>query len=178
MIDNMRLLVNINIKSISNAITNSSSEVFLVKSKRPAEEIKELILAYSEMAYNSDGIIDTQVLSPKIKRIVDEDKLELSNAENERCSGMGGDIEVYDFSDASYEYKEFYHKDILETLKERGLTEDELNHYVLVDIDWARKKTIDFLFSNFKCINCEIIDDDKIYSIYEMLSYGNLKHTW
>ena len=53
---------------------------------------------------------------------------------------MGGEIEVYDFSDASYEYKEFYHKDILETLKERGLTEEELNHYVLVDIDWARKK--------------------------------------
>ena len=90
----MRLLVNINVKSISNAITNSSSEVFLVKSKRPAEEIKELILAYSEMAYNSDGIIDTHLLSPKIKRIVDEDKMELSNAENERRSGMGGEIEV------------------------------------------------------------------------------------
>lgn len=66
----MRLLVNINVKSISNAITNSSSEVFLVKSKRPAEEIKELILAYSEMAYNADGIIDTHLLSPKIKRIL------------------------------------------------------------------------------------------------------------
>mgnify|MGYP003533333339 FL=1 len=100
----------------------------MVKSKRPAEEIKELILAYSEMAYNADGIIDTHLLSPKIKRIVDEDKMELSNAENERRSGMGGEIEVYDFSDASYEYKEFYHKDILETLKERGLTEDEFNH--------------------------------------------------
>lgn len=174
----MRLLVNINVKSISNAITNSSSEVFLVKSKRPAEEIKELILAYSEMAYNADGIIDTHLLSPKIKRIVDEDKMELSNAENERRSGMGGEIEVYDFSDASYEYKEFYHKDILETLKERGLTEDELNHYVLVDIDWSRKKTIEFLFSNFECLNCEIIDDDKLYSIYEIISYGNLKHAW
>ena len=107
-----------------------------------------------------------------------EDKLELSNTENERCSGMGGEIEVYDFSDASYEYKGFCHKDISEALKERGLTEDELNHYVLVDIDWARRKTIDFLFSNFKCINCEIIDDDKIYSICEILSYGNLKHNW
>lgn len=30
MIDNMKLLVNINIKSISNAITNSSSEVFVM----------------------------------------------------------------------------------------------------------------------------------------------------
>ena len=69
----MRLLVNINVKSISDVITNSSSEVFLVKSKRPAEEIKELILAYSDMVFNAEGIIDTQVLSPKIKRIVDED---------------------------------------------------------------------------------------------------------
>ena len=174
----MRLLVNINVKSISNAITNSSSEVFLVKSKRPAEEIKELILAYSEMAYNADGIIDTHLLSPKIKRIVDEDKMELSNAENERCSGMGGDIEVYDFSDACRAYKEFYHTDISEELKERGLTEDELNHYVLVDIDWERNKTIEFLFSNFECFNCETIDDDKLYSIYEIISYGNLKHAW
>ena len=168
----MRLLVNINVKSISNEITNSSSEVFLVKSKRPAEEIKELILAYSEMAYNADGIIDTQVLSPKIKQIVDEDKLELSNVENERCSGMGGDIEVYDFSDACRAYKEFYHTDISEELKERGLTEDELNHYVLVDIDWERNKTIEFLFSNFECFNCEIIDDDKLYLIYETISYA------
>ena len=169
----MRLLVNINVKSISNAITNSSSEVFLVKSKRPAEEIKELILAYSEMAYNADGIIDTQVLSPKIKQIVDEDKLELSNVENERCSGMGGDIEVYDFSDACRAYKEFYHTDISEELKERGLTEDELNHYVLVDIDWSRKKTIEFLVSNFECCRCELMDDDdKLYPIYETISYA------
>ena len=101
----MRLLVNINVKSISNAITNSSSEVFLIKSKRPAEEIKELILACSEMIYNSDEIIDTKFLSPKIKRIVHEDKIELSNTKNDEDSGMGGGIEVYDFSDACRAYK-------------------------------------------------------------------------
>lgn len=169
----MRLLVNINVKSISNAITNSSSEVFLVKSKRPAEEIKELILAYSEMAYNADGIIDTQFLSPKIKQIVDEDKLELSNAENDKYSGMGGEINIYDFSDACRAYKEFYHKDISEELKKRGLTEEELNHYALVDIDWARNKTIEFLVSNFECCSCELMDNnDKLYPIYETISYA------
>lgn len=79
----------------------------MVKSKRPAEEIKELILAYSEMAYNADGIIDTQFLSPKIKQIVDEDKLELSNAENDKYSGMGGEINIYDFSDACLHIRNF-----------------------------------------------------------------------
>lgn len=169
----MRLLVNINVKSISNAITNSSSEVFLVKSKRPAEEIKELILACSEMIYNSDEIIDIKFLSPKIKRIVREDKIELSNTKNDEDSGMGGEINVYDFSDACRVYKEFYHKDISEELKKRGLTEEELNHYVLVDIDWARNKTIEFLVSNFECCRCELMDDDdKLYPIYETISYA------
>ena len=125
------------------------------------------------MAYNADCIIDTQVLSPKIKQIVDEDKLELSNDENDKYSGMGGEINIYDFSDACRAYKEFYHKDISEELKKRGLTEEELNHYVLVDIDWERNKTIEFLVSNFECCICELMDiNDKFYPIYETISYA------
>ena len=69
--------------------------------------------------------------------------------------------------------KGFCHKDISEELKKRGLTEEELNHYVLVDIDWARNKTIEFLVSNFECRNCEFIDNnDKLYPIYETISYA------
>ena len=80
---NMRLLVNINVKSVSNAITNSSSEVFLVKSERPAEDIKKLIIEYSNMAYSDDGVIDETKLSENSQKIVKEDKINLSNCEGQ-----------------------------------------------------------------------------------------------
>lgn len=175
---NMRLLVNINVKSVSNAITNSSSEVFLVKSERPAEDIKKLIIEYSNMAYSDDGVIDETKLSENSQKIVKEDKINLSNCEDEDGSGMGGDIEVTDFIDASCEYKKFYRKDITEELKKYGLTEEELNHYVLVDIDWARQKTIDFLTDNFETHNCEGALSERLNDIYDILSNAHLNNGW
>jgi len=169
----MRLLVNTNVKSVSNAITNSSSEVFLVKSERPSEDVKELILAFSKIAWEDDKIKDRK-FPRKLRNIITEDKLDLSTDEYEQSSGMGGDIDVTDFNDAACEYKKFYRKDIGEELKKKNLTEEELSHYVLVDIDWARRKTIQFIQNNFIAYNCDIQLTEKEENIYEIMGKAYL----
>lgn len=171
----MKLLVKI--ESISKEITNSSSEVFLVKSKRPAEDIKELISSYAKMAFD-DGKIEIDRLSEKSKDIVEEDKLVFDNDDEERSGGMGGYIDVVDYEDAHYQHKRRYYEDVGDDLKKYNISKDEIDHYVLVDIDNRREKTISFINDNFTSWNCEMLgnshteEDDKLYNIYSILSCG------
>lgn len=176
----MKFLIKIN--SISNAITNSSSEVFLIKTKRPSEEIKNLILDFGRVAAECDGDkrtckMEITMMPRHSREIIENNKFKFpSDNSYEGGSGMGMELDVYDYTDAKREYKKHYGKDLGEILKEKGISEEEINRYILIDIDRERGKTIDFIKNNFDYYIEETKkwdsneDCDKVYDILSWAS--------
>lgn len=174
----MKFLIKIN--SISNAITNSSSEVFLVKTKRTAKEIKKLILDFGKIAEQCDGDnhkgnMKLTMLSHRSQEIIKEDKLTFpTNSEYEGGSGMGMELDVYDYTDAKREYKKHYGKDLDITLKNKGITEVIISHYVFIDLDREREKTIKFIKDNFDYYSEETNRwNEECDNVYSILSWAS-----
>lgn len=127
----MKILVSI--QSVSDVITNSSSELFLIdRGNRVAEDINQLI------------------------QEVGSDNLESGE---DRCSGMGGELSIYtpetwqdyveEYEDVRSDPDEF----IKEEAEEWGVSEDAFRNCVIIDIDHAREGTIKFIEVNFKIIS-------------------------
>lgn len=174
---NMKFLIKIN--SISNAITNSSSEVFLVKTKRPSKEIKKLILDFGKIAKRCDGDnctgkMNLEDLSHCSQEIIKEDELTFpTNGEYEGGSGMGMELNVYDYEDAKREYEKHHGKDFGDILKEKGITE-EIDHYVFIDLDKERGKTISFIKDNFDYYQEETDRwNEECDNVYDILSWAS-----
>lgn len=103
------MLYRIKIQSTSDLITNSSSEVFVVKANGFSfEEIKELIESGAKAryeAYRKDW-------------------------------------------DPDYTVEEF--------AEDEGIDVDSLDQYAWIDIDWARRGTIRFIYDNFEVVESDV----------------------
>lgn len=126
----MKLLIRV--QSISDIITNSSSEVFVVTDhSTSAKTLKEILYKVGDEFYP-----------------------------NENCSGMGGELDICTFDD-NYEWwksnlpenkqnlasKEIYSLQFAQSL-------EELEKCLWVDIDWSRTSTIKWMIDNLDVLEC------------------------
>lgn len=142
-------MLKIKIQSSSDLITNSSSEVFIVKSNGISfNEIKELIEAGAEARYEAYNKEWETNCRKNWKQLEEEDL--------DGCSGMGGELDVWGWKEM-YNNRKEWNPDytIEEFASDEGLEVDNLDQYVWIDIDWARRGTINFIYDNF-----EVIDND------------------
>ena len=137
----MRKLI-IKIQSISDIITNSSSEVFVINnSSEPLHSIvKDIIKTGKKFYHNGD----------------------------ECGSGMGGDFEVYTWENAFKKYKHRHNysrnnPDYTPQMwaDEIGVPLDRLMSVIIVDIDWSRKATIDYIVKNYGAKEVDTLETDE-----------------
>lgn len=125
------------VQTVSDIITNSSSEVFIVRDSRPFKEVKKLIKSIAE-----------------------------SNQDKDESSGMGGHLEIYDWNDSYNEWLSWIPENKrsqgtpeMWALRYKEPLE-ELKMNVYIDIDWSKKETINWIIENLWVINvdapCEI----------------------
>lgn len=120
----------IQIQSISDIITNSSSEVFVINtSENLVESVVEEILRVGETHLESG---------------------------EDRCSGMGGELMVYTWENGFRKFKhtrEKYRHDSTFTperwAEEIGVPLQALKSTIVVDIDYSRQATINFIKTFF-----------------------------
>ena len=132
----MRKKFIIQIQSISDIITNSSSEVFVINT--------------------SENLVESTV--ENILR-VGESHLEFGD---DRCSGMGGELEVYTWKNGFRKFKhtrEKYRNDDTFTpekwAEEIGVPLQKLKSTIVIDIDHSRQATIEYLETFFNAISGE-----------------------
>ncbi len=135
-------MIVLKIQSFSDIITNSSSEIFTLKSDVSLDIVKSMILKKHESAPEAP-----------------EDYYKLSEEERNKydtCTGMGGILEIKDWNDMYSQDREYscvkskqhlYTPEIWSLQYKESL--DELKSMIWVDIDEGFKVTIDFIFENF-----------------------------
>lgn len=168
----------IKIKSISDVITNSSSEVFVLQNKSDiTEKVKKRILNYhsSHQWYHCDF---DNLPSDIIAMMGGEENLKKVDDMLNESSGMGGDIEVITWEDAYDAYFQTQPKDKISTpeqwAKDLNFNLDEAKRIIIVDLDWASKATIRMLKEKFNVIvEGEDSYDNKWYSIFRYASKWN-----
>lgn len=170
----MKILIKIG--SISSAITNSSSETFLIKSERPCNEVRKIIESYAEIvSYYDDK--DLVKVKSDLRNKLNKYNLDYTDVEDtEHYSGMGGELSIEDYQ-SGYEY---YIKNWKKNNKKKvnslseyaelsGMSESELSKYVVIDIDDAMKATLRFIYENFDVLvsyDCDEVTDDE-WEIYK-----------
>ena len=124
----------IHIQSISDIITNSSSEVFLVKTDKTPREIIEELKYFAPNSYYDN---------------------EIGELRENSCSGMGGELTAYNNKTISeYDLKYQYENCI------NGVVRPKYEYlpegYLYVDIDWGFVSKIHYLIKNYNVLD---IDD-------------------
>lgn len=133
----MRKRYIIHIQSISDIITNSSSEVFVINtSSNQIDSIVEDILNTGKTNFEKD---------------------------HDHCSGMGGELGVYTWKNGFRKFKHNrreYRNDPTFTPEKWaeviGTPLEELKKVILVDIDWSRQETIEHI----ELFYGAMVDDD------------------
>lgn len=129
------------IQSISDLITNSSSEVFIVKSDSP-EEVRELIMNVAEQ-HEWDGNWE------------EWDKLsEEEQAKYDSGSGMGMELTVETWKETYERHKSYipenkrylYTPEVWSIEYKESL--NDLKKRLVIDIDWNRKATVNWIIEN------------------------------
>lgn len=142
-------MIRIKTQSTSDLITNSSSEVFVIKADGFSfEEVKELIESGAKARYEA------------YQKSWDDncgkswDQLEKEGLDG--CSGMGGDLDITGWKEV-YERRKEWDPDytVDEFAEDEGIDVNQLDQYIWIDIDWARRGTIQFIYDNF-----EIVESD------------------
>lgn len=128
----------IQIQSVSDIITNSSSEVFLCQNNTimSMQELKDFLYEYNR-SNQFTGDWETWQKMPQEER----DKYDTSG-------GMGGFLEIcsYDELDDDYWLKKL--------IKERY---DKPKQYLVVDTDWCHNATIAWITENLNAINADFL---------------------
>lgn len=132
-------------QSVSDIITNSSSEIFTIIDERPFEEIKRIIEEVGKS--NLPPIYDHVVVD-------NEDKYD-------KFSGEGGVLEVLNWKDRYNEWLEW----IPDNKKSQATPEvwsipyeyslEDLKKQILIRIDWNRKHTINWILNNLWVIDAD-----------------------
>lgn len=154
------------IKSISDVITNSSSEVFVIKSdKKPNLDLKKYITEHC-----ADNIWDNLYVFDKIPKglrwLFTKDLITLIKENCNGTSGVGGDCEVYTWEDGYELYKRKQHKPKLtpeQWARDLGYSFEELKKIAVVDIDWACKATINMMEQEFTILDGDFFVDQFRY---------------
>lgn len=141
--------IGIDLQSVSAIITNSSSEVFTVKAEMPISELKQLITEIADKNYFKGSWKEWEKLS-------DEEMNKYDSS-----SGMGGELEIQTFDDLYTRYKfdeipenkrEFFTKEIYSLMFKESI--EELEKRLWIDIDEARRGTIQWIINNLNVIGC------------------------
>ena len=135
----MQVIVKPVIHSISDIITNSSSETFLIDNNNKIHDVKKFILSYGE---------------EQLRNGIDS------------CGGLGGKLSIYDYKDAFENYKKVYNKDSSFTYEDFAKAVDipleELEDMLVIYIDNKRVGTIRMLNTLFKVYD----NSDKYYKLF------------
>lgn len=136
----------IKIQSFSDVITNSSSETFVINTTEDSKTISKIINKIAEKNWYEGSWEDYGKLS-------EEEKSKYDNS-----SGMGGEItvkgweELYE-SNKSYipeNKRHLYTPEVWSLGYKESL--EELKKRVIIDIDWSREATINWILENlFVC---------------------------
>lgn len=134
----------LSIQSVSDLITNSSSEIFQFKTDLDFETVKSMIEEQGRKNYKNDDSRDWYDIPEEERKTMDS------------CSGMGGELEVQNWEDRYKEWLEWY---IPKGKRDKVTPEIWALHYndsledlkssVWVDLDWHRCATIHFILTNF-----------------------------
>ena len=126
----------IQIQSVSDIITNSSSEVFLCQNDTTMsmQELTDFLYEYNRSNQFTGDWETWQKMSQEERNKYDT------------SGGMGGFLEIcsYDELDDDYWLKKF--------IKERY---DNPEQYLLVDTDWCHNATIAWIIENLNAVNAE-----------------------
>lgn len=160
-------------QSISDVITNSSSELFVVKPKNKGitADIEKLIQEKAQEFYRRDHFKIEDIYNKYYedrKKAEDEGKdlstieikepwQTIAEQELESSSGMGGDIDVYDihkeYEERYYPLKHLTYDEYLDLIaKEEKTTKEDLESRVYIDIDHSRLATIAWIKETFEVI--------------------------
>ena len=127
----------IKLQSVSDIITNSSSEVFLCENKTEMtiEQLKEFIYEYNR-SNQFEGDWNTWLKMSQEER----DKYDTSG-------GMGGFLDVCTYEDLEEGYWLKHH---IENL-------DNPEKYLIVDTDWCHNATIKWITENLGAISTDLL---------------------
>lgn len=151
----------IKVGSVSDVITNSSSEVFVLEVTDITKDIKKDIIKYhKEHTWWHD---DFDKLPYEIKEMLGGDDVlrTVEDMLNEQ-SGEAGDINVYTWEDAYKGYCKLYKKQCTPEKWAKLVHVDlnEIKKIVVVDVDWKSKATMQWLKDKYKLI----VKGDKYYN--------------
>lgn len=139
----------IKIQSASDIITNSSSEIFQLKSDLSLDVVRQMIMDEGQ-----------KNIEARPERWYDDSKY--GNTEYDGSSGMGCHLEIYGWEevyenakewDCAASKKDLYTPEVWALKYDAPL--EELKQQIWVDIDWARKATIDFILRTFWVVNVD-----------------------
>ena len=125
----------IKLQSVSDIITNSSSEVFLCENntEMTIDQLKKFIYEYNR-SNKFEGDWNTwQKMSQEERNKYDT------------SGGMGGFLEIYTYDELNDAY----------WLKEHIENLDNPEKYLIVDTDWCHKATINWIIENLNAINAD-----------------------
>lgn len=153
--------VYIKIGSVSDVITNSSSEVFALNIGDITKDIKKDILKYhKEHTWNGD---DLDKLPYDVREILGGDTVidTIKNMLNGQ-SGEAGNIDVYTWEDAYKGYCNVYNKQYTpeKWAKLLHINLNDIKKIVIVDVDWAATATINWLQEKYNVI----LEGDNYYN--------------
>ncbi len=136
-------MLRLKFQSTSDVITNSSSEIFQLKSNLSLETVREMI--ETEGRKNREARPDGWWELP----FEEQNKFDC-------CSGVGGELSIYGWEDI---YKRDAEWRVVDSKRDQYTPEiwalgyeeslDELKSMIWVDIDWSRYATIKFVLENF-----------------------------
>lgn len=128
----------IQIQSVSDIITNSSSEVFLCQNDTTMsmQELKDFLYEYNKSNQFTGDWETWQKMSPE-----ERDKYDTSG-------GMGGFLEICSYNELDDDYW------LKKLIKERY---DDPEQYLVVDIDWWNRATIAWITENLNAINADFL---------------------
>lgn len=141
--------LSIKVQSISDVITNSSSEIFSIRTDMPKKELQSLIeKIHSQFEYNGSW--------EKWSKMSDEEKEKYDTS-----SGMGGILEIKTFDDyyqESLSYipenkKHLYTKEVHAVGSKKSV--EELEKEISIDIDHSFIHTIDWILKNLFVVDCD-----------------------
>lgn len=152
----MKILINLKVQNVSDIITNSSSEMFVIRNNMgPAKMVKELIESFAEKHYywkNEEELDDL----PDYYKLPWKEMIKYDGS-----GGMGGEIEIVEYDlhdDYEKECKYNGYMSIEEYINRYypGISEKDFDKFIYVDIDRERYATMDFLMKTFDCYCLDI----------------------
>lgn len=159
--------LSIKVQSISDVITNSSSEIFSIRTDMPKKELQSLIeKIHSQFEYNGSW--------EKWSKMSDEEKEKYDTS-----SGMGGILEIKTFDDyyqESLSYipenkKHLYTKEVHAVGSKKSV--EELEKEISIDIDHSFIHTIDWILKNLFVVDCDCpVARNKEGRVVKLLSWN------